>query len=270
MHRLSPAGACAFAAALALAGCAAHPVTPVGSGQVGLSVRWAVPAASGADSLIDRLTATGLGPDGSATGDSADLTLLPDRTFRGQLSLHSGAGRSVLVRAFAHGDEFYRGVSDPVTVRPDDSVHVSVTLAPSVTLRLSQVVRPTIFGDSVDLALRLTSTAALRGVQADVTFNPSMLTFGRALGHTALLSGFDLASLAPGRLRLVLYGTAAAERVAAGDGTVLCVLRFASCQLGVCTFVRTSPVGLSAVNAAGAHGLSQPLTAVADSVEFTP
>jgi hypothetical protein len=259
---------------VALSGCATNPSVPPGAGRVQLAVRWLAPtgAAAGADSLIDRLTAEAVDASGTATGDTASLHIFPDRTFRGSLVLRAGAGRSVRVRAFARGDEFYRGTSDPFSVRADDSVQVGVTLRPSVALRLSQVVRPVVFGDSVDLALRCTATAALRGVQVDVRFDPALLTFARPLSHPAALGGFDWAAAGPGRLRVVLYGASAGERVAPGDGQELWVLRFASCQLGVCNYTHTSPIALDSLNAVavGVHGLSQPLTVAADSLEFQP
>jgi hypothetical protein len=259
---------------LALSGCATSPSAPRGAGQVKLAVRWLAPtgAAAGADSLIDRLLAEGVDASGTATGDTASLRILPDRTFRGSLVLRAGAGRAVRVRAFARGDEFYRGISDPFSVRADDSVQVSVTLRPSVALRLSQVVRPVIFGDSVDLALRCTATAALRGVQVDVRFDPALLTFARPLSHPAALGGFDWAPAGPGRLRVLLYGASTTEQLAPGDAQELWVLRFASCPPGVCGYVHTTAVALDSLNAVavGAHGLSQPLTVAADSVEFQP
>jgi len=261
--------ACACAG-LWLAGCAGRPSAPGSPASVTLAVRWGAAGSAGSDSMIDQLVAEGLDASGAGTGDSAYLQLLPDRTFSGRLAMRAGSGRTVRVKALARGDEFYRGESAPFSVGASDSVRVSVTMAPSVTLRLAQTVRPVVFADTVDLGLSCTSTAALRGVQADVTFDPLLMTFIRPASHSASLSGFQWAAIGTGRLRVLLYGTSPSERVGTGQDQLLFALRFLCCPSGQCSFQRTTPIGLENVTVTGAHGLSQPLSGSADSVVFTP
>ncbi|HVP38588.1 MAG TPA: hypothetical protein VMS93_05320 [Candidatus Saccharimonadales bacterium] len=263
------AAALGWVVVLAIAGCARNPGAPAGPSRLSLAVRWAA-SATAADTLVDSLTAEVLDAGGGRVAGPASLALRPDHSFSGALAVPAGSGLTVQVRAYARGDEFFRGASDPFTLHPEDSARVAVTLAPSVTLHLSQLAANSIFGDSVDLALACSGPVPLRGVQTDVTYDPALLTFGRAVAHTAALAGFDWALQADGRVRVLLYGDTRSQQVPPGQAVQLCVLRFASCSPARCGYVARAFVSLEASAAASAHGLSQPLTVSADSVRFIP
>ncbi|MBI5836108.1 MAG: hypothetical protein HZB25_02575 [Candidatus Eisenbacteria bacterium] len=253
----------------ALSGCARNPGAPQGRARVALAVRWAAPAA--ADSMVDSLTAEALDAAEGVLSGPVSLELLPDRSFRGRLDVHAGGGRRIRVHAFARGDEFYRGTSDYFTLRPADSIGVSVTLAPSVEFFLEATPRSVAHGDSFEVALRYRGSAPLRGVQADLTFNPVVVDFAHVVDRDVSLAGFDWSVNAPGRLRVLLYGNAPGERLGPGGPVTLCTLRFerrASCPGGDCPPLIGTPLGLQGVSAAGVHGLSQPVSAAGDSVVF--
>lgn len=245
--------------ALILGGCIHSPTAPGRSG-VSLALRWVSAAVAGV-APVDSLTLLALDSGGAVLLPEAPIPIIPGipPTFSDTLELPAGAGRRITVRAFSHGDEYYRGSVSDVTVQFGQSTTVEVGLRNSLGIKLTSPPSGAAQADTVRIPVVLSGNVSLRGLQLDVEFDAGALQFADVTRVLAGTDGFDAREIRPGTARILFYGSTPSQLLnTAGDSTRACVLKFLRCPNGSCPLPGVTHLSLTGVQAVSRHGLVQP------------
>ena len=260
MRSCNPAAACFLLLGIVpLSGCRTVPSSPAPSAPIHFSLRWQSSAAATA-AAVDSLTVEVLNSGGAVLLPESPAVIHPGNppTFSDTLQVPLGAGRQVRVRAYSHGDEFFRGSASGVNVTGAQPVQVEIPMANSIQFSLRAAASVPALGDTAEVTCSLAGFAPLRAVQADFAYDPQALSLVEARASLAWSGGFDGRELAPGRGRILFYPEARGQLMGPGGaGQALCVLRFVRCPGGACPG-SNARVSFSALQAVSRHNLSQP------------
>lgn len=242
-----------------LGGCLQSPAPP-GRSAISLGLRWGSERAAGV-AAVDSLTLEARDGGGAVLVPESPIRITPGDppTFADTLALPAGTGRRISVRAFSHGDEYYRGSVPDVTVQFGQSTPVEVVLRNSLGITLQSPPEGGAQADTVRIPVVLSGNVSLRGLQLDVEFDARALQFASVTRTLGGPDGFDARELRAGAARVLFYGSAASQLLSTGGGSATaCVLKFLRCPNGSCPLAGITHLSLTGVQAVSRHGLVQP------------